>query len=125
KARHGDDDRDALLLDGGDDLGGVERVLKVDFAAEYLRHEDAHELAEDMTEWQQVEKADRMKGPLPLAVLVDLALKRAEVRQQIAMRDDDALRLGSRPRREDDFGNVVFGNGFAGEGRCRMRRDGV
>ena len=125
EARHGDDDRDAVLLDSGDDLRRVERVLKVDFAAEELRHEDAHELAEDMAERQQVEEADRVEGPFPLAVLVDLALKRAEVRQQVAVRDDDALRLGGRPRREDDLGDVVFANVFAGEGGRRVMRDGL
>src|SRR5205085_4281800 len=101
------------------------RVLKVDFAAEELRHEDAHELAEDMTERQQIEKANRVKRSLPLTILVNLALKRTEVRQQIALRDDDAFRLGGRPRCEDDFGDVVFGNVSARERRRFVMGDSV
>ena len=40
----------------------------------------------------------------------DLALDRDDVREHVAVGDDDAFRLGGRARREDDLGDVVAGD---------------
>ena len=52
-------------------------------------------------------KRSGKNGRAPLAVLQHLALDRHDVRQDVAVRDDDAFRLGGRARREDDLGDVV------------------
>jgi hypothetical protein len=51
-ARHGDDDGDSLAFDRFHDLRWAQRLLKENLATEQLRHKDAHELSEDMAEWQ-------------------------------------------------------------------------
>ena len=43
----------------------------------------------------------------PFPVLEDLVLDRDDVRQDVAVGDDDALGLGGRAGREDDLGDVV------------------
>src|SRR5207248_804768 len=96
-ARDCDDDRDALGLDGAGYLRGVERVLKVNFAAKELRHEEPHELPEDVAERQEVEEADGVDEALPTQVLPRLLFERREVGEQVAVREADAARVGGRP----------------------------
>ena len=74
-----------------------------------LRQEDAEKLSEDVAERQQVQKAQRMEDALVAKVLADLALQRLEVGQDVAVRDDDAARLGRGARGEDDLHDVVAG----------------
>jgi hypothetical protein len=60
-----------------------------------------------MAERHKVQKADGMKRALPLQVFFDLSLKRREVRQQVPVREDHALRVSRGARSEDDLGYVV------------------
>src|SRR4051812_35365265 len=64
-----------------------------------------------------------MKRALPLDVLLRLAFDGREVREQISMREAYAFRLGSRARREDDFSDAAFADGFVCIWRWRMMRD--
>src|SRR5208337_5245609 len=57
-ARNRNQHRDSLTADGGDNLGGFERVLKNDRAAHELWEEHAEKLPEDVDERQQVQEAD-------------------------------------------------------------------
>jgi hypothetical protein len=109
-ARDRDDDRDALATDDLDDLRRVERVLEVDLAAEELRDEDSHELPEHVAERYEVQKPYRVHQPLPLDVTTYLRFERREVGEEVPVREEDAARLGRRPRREDDLRQVVFGD---------------
>ena len=56
-------------------------------------------------------------GRAPLAVFQHLALDRNDVRQHVAVRDDDAFRLGGGARGEDDLGDVVARRWTAHGGR--------
>ena len=60
-----------------------------------------------MAERQQVQEADRGKRRGPLPVLQHLALDRDDVGEDVAVGDDDALRLGGRAGREDDLRDIV------------------
>ncbi len=65
-----------------------------------------------------------MKRPRVLAVLHHLAFDRDDVRQDVAMADHDALRLGGRARREDDLDDVVARDRRRpASGRRRASRD--
>ena len=92
-ARDCDDDGDALCPDRAGDLRRVERVLKVNLAAEHLRHEKPHELPEDVAERQEVEEANRVDDALPARILHDLLFERREVGEQVAVRQAHAARL--------------------------------
>ncbi len=70
-------------------------------------NEGGHRLAEHVAERQEVQKANRRKWPAPLAVLHDFAFDRHDVREDVAVGDDDAFGLGRRAGREDDLRHVV------------------
>ncbi len=61
-----------------------------------------------------------MKRPRVFPVFQDLALDGNDVREHVAMADDDALRLGRCAGREDDLCDVV-----ARDGDCRHRAVGA
>ena len=50
----------------------------------------------------------------PLAVFQHLALDRHDVREHVAVRDHDALRIGRGARREDDLRDIVAADGHWG-----------
>ena len=104
-------------------LGRIQRVLKDDGRRQQLRQKDAEELSEDVAERQQVEKAQRMKDALVLQILADLALQRLQVGQDVAVRDDDAARLGRRAGGEDDLHDVVARERRRSDRRVGVRRE--
>ena len=97
----------APRLDLRDDLARVVAAHEDHDARQHRRDERRHRLAEHVAERQQVQEAQRKERRAPLAVLEHLALDRDDVRQHVAVGDDDALRLGGRARGEDDLGDVV------------------
>src|SRR5215470_1453199 len=122
-ARHGGDYRDALAFDRGDDFRGVERARKEDLAEEQSRHEHSHKLTEDVAQWEQAQKPDRMKWAFELQVLVDLGFERRDVGQQVAVRQANPFRLRGRARGEDDLGQVVRADLFISVRGRRMTLD--
>ena len=104
---HSDDDRDALPLDDLQDFGRVERVLENDGRGQQLRQEDAEDLAEDVAEWQKIQKAKRVKDALVAQVFADFVFERRQVGENVAVRNDDAARFGSCARGENDLHDVV------------------
>ena len=60
-----------------------------------------------MTQGKEIEKRDGRNGPCPLPVFQDLTLDRNNVRQDVAMRDEDPFRLGGRSGRKDDLRDIV------------------
>ena len=91
--------------------------MKTTTPRQHRRDERRHRLAEHVAERQQVQEAQREERPAPLAVLQDLAFDRHDVRQHVAVGDDDALGLGGRAGGEDDLGDVV-----AADRHSRRRR---
>ncbi len=118
--RHRHQHRDAPALDLRDDVARVVAAHEDDDARQHRRDEGRHRLAEHVAERQQVQEAQREERRAPLAVLQDLAFDRHDVRQHVAVGDDDALGLGGRARREDDLGDVVAPDGNL-RGRARGR----
>ena len=113
--RHRHEHRDPARLDLRDDVGRVVAAHEDDGAGQHRRDERRHRLAEHVAERQQVQEAEREERRAPLPVLQHLALDRDDVREDVAVRDDDALRLGGRARREDDLGDVVARDRDVGE----------
>lgn len=70
-------------------------------------HKCGQRLAEQVAHRKQVEDADRSERTNPLQIRLELLFDRAQIRRQIPVRDDDTLGFGRRPRREDDFSDVV------------------
>ena len=105
--RHGDEHRDAAVLDLCGDLARVVSAHEDDDPRQHRRNEGRHRLAEHVAERQEVQKANRRKWPAPLAVLHDFAFDRNDVRQDVAVGDDDAFGLGGRAGREDDLRHIV------------------
>ena len=86
---------------------GLKLRVKITRAAHHRRNVGRHRLAEHVAERQQVDEAQRMERPRVPPVLHHLALDRDDVRQDVAVADDDALRLGRGAGREDDLDDVV------------------
>jgi hypothetical protein len=70
--------------------------LKENFATEQWRHEHAHELSEDMTERQQIEKTYGMKQTLPFQMAIDFSLERCQICNEITVSNDNTFRFGRR-----------------------------
>src|SRR6185312_1607264 len=60
-----------------------------------------------MAHWEKIENAQRGERVDVFPIGRDLILDRPELRGQVAVRDDDAFRLRSSARSEDDFRNVI------------------
>src|SRR6185369_536376 len=90
-----------------EDVMRVEAAREDDSSVDHRRYVRRHRLAKHVAEWQQIQKANRVKRPRVLLVLLDLAIHGLDVREDVAMADDDAFGLGGRPRREDDLNDVV------------------
>src|SRR5260370_8947824 len=119
--RNGDQCRRAFARDGPHHFRSVRRPLENDGSAEQRWNKQRHELAEDVAERNQRDKAQRMKPALVLAVRLDPALKRLEVSQKIAMSQDHTARLSGRARSEEDLRNVVARDRLIGEGLVERR----
>ena len=90
-----------------DDLLRREAAGEDDRPRQHRRHERRHRLSEHVAQRQEIEEANRLERPRVSSVLRELVLDRDDVRQDVAMGQDDALRFGGRTRREDDLGDVV------------------
>ena len=55
----------------------------------------------------RLRKRSGKKRLAPFPILQDLAFDGDDVRQHVPVRDDDALGIGRRTRREDDLGHIV------------------
>ncbi len=91
--------------------------MKENLATEQLRHEDAHELSEDMAQRKEIEKTNGVNHALPFQIALNLPLEWSQVRHQIAVSDDDPFRLSRRAGCEDDLYGIVvtvvcYGIGF-------------
>src|ERR1041384_191931 len=94
QARHRNDAVDAFAPHSVDQFTRAQVVLQEDLRADELRHEDGHELAEDVAERHEVQEAQGMKEALPTAIFIYLSFDGREIGEQVAMRKHDALRLG-------------------------------
>ena len=95
-------------------IGGI---FEDDCRAEQRRDEQGHELAEDVAERNQRDEAQRMKPLLVFAIGIDAAFERLEIRQEIAVGQNDAARLAGRAGREENLREVISRDGLVGE-RC-------
>ena len=66
EARNGDEHGDALAVDGGHDLGRIERIFKDDSRAQKRRQKNSEELSEDVAQREKIQKAYGMKPALIL-----------------------------------------------------------
>src|SRR5580658_8159966 len=105
--RHGDEHGDSLASNRGRHIGGPERIEEDRRRAQNLRNENAEHLSENMAERQQIQKFQRMKKSLILAVARDLPLDRLEIREHVPMREHHAARLGCGPRSENNLERVA------------------
>ena len=82
--------------DQADDIVRVEAAREDDGSSQHRRHIGGHGLAEHVAEGQKIKEPQRMKRPRVLAIFQDFALHRDDVRQHVAMPDDDALGIRGR-----------------------------
>ena len=94
--RHGHEHRNASRFDLRNDVDRAVAAHEDDHAGNHRRNERGHRLTEHVAERQQVQKAQRIEGSSPFPMFVNLALHRNDVRQDVAVRDDDAFRLRRR-----------------------------
>ncbi len=83
--------------------------------AQQRRNKQRHELPEHMAERHQRHEAQRMKPLLVLAIRIDSALERLEIRQKISVGQNDAARLGRRARREENLRDMVASDRLIGK----------
>src|SRR5579875_1017084 len=93
-ARYRDEERDAFVMDGLDEVVCLQARVEVDFRAEKRRNPEPHELAEDVTEGQSMQEAQRMYKTLVAQVLLHFLLDGCEARQDVAMGVNDTFGLG-------------------------------
>src|SRR5262249_46236544 len=101
--RHCNQHRNALATDAMDDVAGLERVLKENGAAQQRRKINAQELAEDVTEREEIQKTQRMHKSFVPRIGGDLLLERRDVGQHVAMRNDYSLGLRRGAGGKNDF----------------------
>ncbi len=86
----------------------------------HRRNEQRERLPEQVAQRQKIQDPKRQEGPCVFAVLGHLAFDRFKIRQQVPVRDHDALGLRCGSRSEHDFGNIIrrdrnwFRGGFTG-----------
>ncbi len=107
QARHGDQHGDALVVNRPNHFRGIESVDKNRGPAENLRQEHSQQLAEDVTQRQKVEEANRVKEPLVAAVAIDFSFDRLEVCEKVAVSENNAAGFCGGSRGEDDFDRVA------------------
>ena len=73
-----------------------------------MRKENSEKLSEHVAEREQVQKTDWMREAFILQILLDVRLQRLDVRQDVAVRDNDSLGLGGCSRGEYDFKGVTW-----------------
>ena len=105
--RHADEDRNSPRLDQPLDVVRVETAGEDDGPAHHRGNVGGHRLPEHMAEGQKIEKSQRVKRTRVLPVFQNLALDGNDVREHIAVADDDTLWLGCGAGREDDLDDVV------------------
>ena len=106
--RDGDERGGAFALHGAQDFGGICRRLEDDSGAEQRRNEDRYELSKDVAEWNERDETERVKPALVFAIRIDAAFKRLEIGEEVAVREDDAARLGGGAGGEENLCDVVF-----------------
>ena len=65
-----------------------------------------------MAQRKQIKKADGMHAALIFQIALDLLFQRGDVRQDVAVGDDDAFRFGGGAGGEHDFQCVFAGDVF-------------
>jgi hypothetical protein len=121
---HRHEHRHAPRFDLPGDVGRIEAAHEDHRTREHRRDECGHRLTEHVTERQQVEEPQWKERPSPLAVLQHLAFDRDDVREDVAMGDDDALRVSRRAGRKDDLGDIIARDRVARRGRPVQGRSG-
>jgi hypothetical protein len=116
--------RNPLALDGGDDLGRIQRIFKNDSCAQQWRKKNSQKLPEHMTQRQQVEEAQGMHQPLILPILLDLPSQGNHVPGDIRMAEHDTLRFRGRPRSKDNFQRIRRLDRTRKKKRIGMANDG-
>src|SRR5580658_6141510 len=107
QARHRDEHGDTLVVNRPNHFSGIESVDKNRGPAENLRQEHSQQLAEDVTQRQKVEKAERVKEPLVAPVAIDFSFEGFEVREKVPVSENNAARFCGGSRGEDDFDRVA------------------
>ena len=103
-----DDERSgAFTFCGSNDFRWIRGRFENNRGAQQRWDEQRHELAKDMAQWNEGNKAQGMKPALVLAVGIDPAFQRFQICQEIAMGKDDATRLAGRAGCIENFGDCA------------------
>jgi hypothetical protein len=77
------------------------------FGGEERGGPQTHELAEDMTEWESVENANRVKGAFVFEIFLHFLLNGSETGEDVAVSVDDAFGISRGTGGKDDLESVV------------------
>ena len=113
-ARNRDQRGCAFLLDGTNDFGGVARRFEYNCGSEQRRNKQRQELAENVAQRNEGDKTQRVEPVLIFSILFDAAFQRLKVCQKIAVRQNNAARLGRRARSIKNFRNGASRGSIAG-----------
>ena len=106
--RHTNQHGNALAVDGVHDFRRLEFLLKNNGAAQQRRQVHAQELPEHMAERQQIQEPDGVHQALILQIALHPALQGSDIRQHVAVADDDSAWLRGRTRGEDDLQSILL-----------------
>ena len=85
---------------------GLNVFSKTTRAPKQRRKKYSQKLPEDVAQWKQVQKTNRMYQPLVLEIFLDLSLDGDQVADHVGMRDHDALGLRRRTGSENNFERI-------------------
>ena len=121
-ARNGDKGGGALAFEGTENFRGLLGVLEDNRGADERGHEERHELAEDMAQRNDRNEAQRMKPALVFTILGDALFQWFEIREEIAVGQNNAPRLAGGAGGEEDLRDMAARDGLIGEtGNCGVQ----
>src|SRR6267378_6378846 len=104
-AWNGDQRGGAFTFYGSNDSRWIRGRFENNRGAQQRWDEQRHELAKNMAQWNEGNKAQGMEPALVRAVGIDAAFQRFEICQEISMRKDDAARVARRAGRVENLGD--------------------
>jgi hypothetical protein len=72
-----------MSADSLNDICGIQTVMEMNLSTQKLWNKHPHKLPENMTEWNQIQKANRMEKSFPFEIFGYLLFNRQQIGEEI------------------------------------------